>query len=185
MTDGDTSLALFLNDVECASSIFAFEIVDEEQKELKIHVAGVNSTPYAGGMYEIVFNFPVNYPEGIPTAKFQTAIWNSAVNPENQSVHFEDTPKWNVVNALTFVEDSIQKIDVCEFSTFYRIARFWAAEYAGAPKSPEDPHLRGNLDQLVSMGFTEPNVIMALSNTGWDAELALEELIKAADDDDW
>ncbi|PIC20044.1 hypothetical protein B9Z55_025374 [Caenorhabditis nigoni] len=119
MFDADTSLAKFLNDVECATSIYAFEIVDEEQKELKMMLATGDTTPYAGAVYEVVFRFPESYPFGVPHATFGSPIWNTWVHPVNKQVHFDDSQTWNVVDSLAYVEGLIQKPDMDEFSTFF------------------------------------------------------------------
>ncbi|CAP33757.1 Protein CBR-UBC-22 [Caenorhabditis briggsae] len=178
MANADNSMAEFITDLELASQMYGIEVVNEDEKQVKIHVAGIESTPYAGGIYEVVFNFPVNYPEGIPHVTFKTPIWNSAVDPKSQNVHFLGSETWNLITAIAYVEDLILKTKVDEFSTYFRVARFWACQFAGAPKSPEDIQLKSVVDQLVDMGFPVHAAIIALSNSEWNAEHASEELLR-------
>ncbi|CAO4386482.1 unnamed protein product [Caenorhabditis nigoni] len=178
MTNNDMSVAEFITDLELASQMYGIEVVDEAQKQVKIHVAGIESTPYAGGIYEIFFDFPANYPDGPPTVTFKTPIWNSAVGPKSQNVLFHGSETWNIINAIAYVEGLILKTDVDEFSTYYRVARFWACQFAGAPKSPEEIQLKSVVDQLVDMGFPMRAAIVALSNSEWNVEHASEELLR-------
>ena len=47
----------------------------------RITIIGANDTPYAGGIYKVMINFPNNYPNTPPIIYFITPIYHLNINP--------------------------------------------------------------------------------------------------------
>ncbi|CCD63326.1 UBiquitin Conjugating enzyme [Caenorhabditis elegans] len=168
----------FLDDMEIAQQLYIIEMVNEEDKKITFHIAGPADTPYETGVFEVDLTFPDNYPNALPQIKFQTLIWNCAVEPSTGQVHIENYSRLNVSEALSYIEDLFRSIEVDEEVMFYKTARFWTTEFAGGRPLPDDDWQKKKVDSLIEMGFSRLESILALGGSDWNLADAAEQLLE-------
>jgi len=64
---------------------FTVEVPDENNlTEWKIYLEGPKETPYEGGVFQMVMNFPADYPMSPPTLRFVSEFWHPNVYPDGR-----------------------------------------------------------------------------------------------------
>ena len=113
----------------------------------KISLAGPVDTPYAGGMFFLTVDFPVNYPKSKPEVRFKNKIYHLNVSESNGHICIStlnnwvpNTPMVDVISAIFALfydqnPDSPYSGKMAkEYRTnrpeFDRKAREWTAKYA-------------------------------------------------------
>ncbi|KAF2460781.1 ubiquitin-conjugating enzyme/RWD-like protein [Lineolata rhizophorae] len=68
----------------------------DDLSHLTVLLAGPESTPYSAGVFSLHLKMPSNYPQGPPTATFQTRIWHPNVDESTGAVCVDTLKRdWN------------------------------------------------------------------------------------------
>jgi len=156
-------------------------------------VKGPEGTPYAGGLFEIDIEIPVDYPYNPPKMKFLTKIWHPNISSQTGAICLdvlgkEWSPALTVRTALLSIQALLsapepndpQDAEVAEMykhkrEDFTQTARYWTETFAVAKNSSID----SKVEALVNMGFSEELVKSALAKHGYDETLALNSLLES------
>ena len=151
---------------------------------------GPEGTPYEGGVFFVDIVIPQQYPFEPPKMKFETKIWHPNISSQTGAICLDIlkdkwSPALTIKTALLSLQallsapepDDPQDAVVAgmyktDRKKFNETAAAWVAQHAGGEK-PKDP----NVEQIVSMGFTEAQARAALDGNGKDLNQALNSLL--------
>lgn len=170
-------------------------IVDKKDySSLTGEIPGPPDTPYAGGIYILDIKIPDSYPFSPPKVQFTTKIWHPNISSQTGVICLDILKdQWAAAMTLRTVLLSIQAllsaaepddpqdaIVAKEYKEnpqqFKTTAAHWAQAYANAPRK-EGSQESAMIQQMLSMGFDEQTSRNALSNKGWNVEMAIESLL--------
>lgn len=172
------------------------ELVDNSYTRLRGEIAGPPGTPFEGGIYKLDINIPETYPFNPPKVQFVTKIWHPNISSVTGVICLDILKdQWAAAMMLRTVLLSIQALlSAAEPDdpqdavvarqykehpeVYWRTAKHWAEEYAGAPSS-HNVDFEQKISRLTSMGFTKMQSLVALSTHSWNSERAVESLLSS------
>ncbi|KAL4807739.1 ubiquitin-conjugating enzyme/RWD-like protein [Aspergillus unguis] len=125
---------------------------DDDITRLQGTFPGPPGTPYEGGTYKIDIKIPIEYPFRPPVMKFITRVWHPNVSSQTGAICLDTlSSAWSPILTIKAALLSLQSLlstpepkdpQDAEVATmllrnpkeFDRVAREWAAQYAGAPR---------------------------------------------------
>ena len=79
---------------------FSVQLVDDDYSHWKTFIKGPVDGPYRGGIFNIDFNFPVNYPFSPPKVIFITKIYHYRLGPTFEIDHDYWHPVHTPINVM-------------------------------------------------------------------------------------
>jgi len=171
------------------------ECVENSMSHLVGQIVGPAGTPYEGGVYQLSFEIPSNYPFSPPKAKFITKIWHPNISSVTGAICLDILKDaWAAALTLRTVMLSLQALmsapepddpqDAVVASQykknkdeFKQTAQYWAHKYAGAKVSTNNLASCADLvKKMMQMGFSEEGAVKSLSKSNWDLEAAINDL---------
>ncbi|XP_064637805.1 ubiquitin-conjugating enzyme E2 K-like [Lineus longissimus] len=170
------------------------EFNNETCTSLKGEIDGPPDTPYEGGVYKLDIEIPDTYPFTPPKVKFVTKIWHPNISSVTGAICLDILKdQWAAAMTLRTVLLSLQALMATpepndpqdavvanqynsDINAYRKTAMHWARVYAGAPPRTEEDECTRKKSQLMDMGFSENQVLVALSTCGWDVERSIEML---------
>ncbi|KAI9830732.1 MAG: Ubiquitin-conjugating enzyme E2 1 [Sarea resinae] len=124
----------------------------DDLTHLKGSFKGPPGTPYEGGTYHVDIKIPSEYPFRPPIMRFETKLWHPNVSSQTGAICLDTlssawSPVLTIKSALLSLQSLLstpepkdpQDAEVAGMlmrnpKEFDRVAREWAAQYAGAPR---------------------------------------------------
>lgn len=126
---------------------FTAEPEDDDPFKWNCSLIGPDETPYAGGVFNLLFTFPQNYPFKPPTVTFQTMIYHPSVTNKGEICSDVLSGDWSPTRNAAYIMEVIYTMlkeptsdnplnpDIAELmqkdpQAFAAKAKEWTAKYA-------------------------------------------------------
>ena len=156
--------------------------------------SGFPQSPYEGGLYEVEFVIPKEYPNKPPRAYFITKVWHPNISSKTGCICLDIlSSKWSFSENLLSVIMGIYSLLVSaepddpqdapvasqyinDRDLFDKTASFWNHIYAGGPTRDGFKEFESQIDKLVRKGHHRDESIHVLSMKNWNIEESLSHL---------